>query len=107
MSDPTCKMRSVNAESFTPDQPWEGERRGIRVASQKNKNEAVGKQQVHLGANLPSRSLADAMKVPKAIMDNFAGAPTPPHQIALAVGMSPTSSGVSRPRLKLVEAAPA
>lgn len=32
------------------------------------------------------------MRVPQAIVDSYAGHPTPPHDVALALGISPTSS---------------
>jgi len=44
-------------------------------------------------SDVPSRTLRDALKVPQAIIDNYAGVPTAPHDIALALEMSPTSSG--------------
>jgi hypothetical protein len=44
-------------------------------------------------ADIPKRSLREALTVAQAITDNFAGAPTAPHLIAMALGISPTSSG--------------
>jgi hypothetical protein len=44
-------------------------------------------------SELPSRSLRDALRVPQAITDNYAGQPTAPHDVALALDLSPTSSG--------------
>lgn len=44
-------------------------------------------------ADIPKRSLREALTVAQAITDNFAGAPTAPHQIAIALDISPTSSG--------------
>lgn len=43
-------------------------------------------------ADIPKRSLREALTVAQAITDNFAGAPTAPHRIAMALGVSPTSS---------------
>jgi predicted nucleotide-binding protein len=43
-------------------------------------------------ANIPRRSLREALTVAQAITDNFAGSPTQPHQIAIALNISPTSS---------------
>lgn len=43
-------------------------------------------------SDLPSRSLRDALRVPQAITDNYAGGPTAPHDVALALKLSPTSS---------------
>lgn len=44
-------------------------------------------------SDLPSRSLRDALRVAQAITDNYAGSPTAPHDVALALELSPTSSG--------------
>lgn len=44
-------------------------------------------------SDLPSRSLRDALRVAQAITDNYAGQPTAPHDVALALELSPTSSG--------------
>jgi len=96
MSDPLVRMPDVDGEPFHHPRPLRaGDRqtKEIRMAAGQKKNESAVKKQVHLGqADLPCRSLADAMRVPKALMDAFAGAPTPPHQVALAVKLSPTSS---------------
>ena len=43
-------------------------------------------------ADLPPRSLRDALRVPQAITDNYGGDPTAPFDIAIALGVSPTSS---------------
>jgi hypothetical protein len=43
--------------------------------------------------DLPSRPLRDALRVPQAITDNYAGQPAAPHDVALALELSPTSSG--------------
>jgi predicted nucleotide-binding protein len=44
-------------------------------------------------AEIPTRTLREALAIPQALIDNFAGQPTPPHQVALALNISPTSSG--------------
>ena len=44
-------------------------------------------------SDVPSRTLRDALRVPQAIIDSYAGVPTAPHDVALALEMSPTSSG--------------
>lgn len=41
---------------------------------------------------LPKRKLRDAMLIPQAILDNFGGRDAAPHQIAMAIDTSPTSS---------------
>ncbi len=43
-------------------------------------------------ADLPSRPLRDALRAAQAITDNYAGQPTAPHDVAMALEMSPTSS---------------
>ena len=43
-------------------------------------------------ADIPQRALREALAIPQALADNFAGKPTPPHQVAMALNMSPTSS---------------
>lgn len=42
---------------------------------------------------MPRHSLRQALAVAQAITDNFGGKPTPPHQVAMALNISPTSSG--------------
>ncbi|RJP82721.1 MAG: hypothetical protein C4524_00275 [Candidatus Zixiibacteriota bacterium] len=41
---------------------------------------------------LPLKTLRDALRVPQTIIDQFAGKPTQPHQIAMALDLSPTSN---------------
>lgn len=43
-------------------------------------------------ADIPKRSLRDALTLAQSITDNFANAPTSPPQIAMALNISPTSS---------------
>lgn len=44
-------------------------------------------------SDVPRHSLREALTVAQAITDNFASQPTLPHQVAMALGISPTSSG--------------
>lgn len=46
-----------------------------------------------LQSEIPHHSLREALTVAQAITDNFAGQPTSPHQVAIALDISPTSSG--------------
>lgn len=46
-----------------------------------------------LQSTFPLRDLEDAMKVAQAILDNFGGGSAAPHQVAMALDLSPTSSG--------------
>jgi hypothetical protein len=50
------------------------------------------KQPALSSSDLPSRPLRDALRVAQAITDNYAGAATAPHDVALALELSPTSS---------------
>lgn len=43
-------------------------------------------------SDVPRHSLREALTIAQAITDNFASQPTTPHQIAMALGISPTSS---------------
>jgi predicted nucleotide-binding protein len=43
-------------------------------------------------AKIPKLTLAEALKLPQGLNDNFAGKATVPHQLAMAVDISPTSS---------------
>lgn len=42
-------------------------------------------------ADIPGLSLREALTVPQALVDNFAGQATPPHQVAQALNLAPTS----------------
>src|SRR5579872_707283 len=43
-------------------------------------------------SDIPRHTLDEALRVPRAIIDNYAGAPTPPLKVAMAMAMSPNSS---------------
>lgn len=43
-------------------------------------------------SDLPQAKLSEAVKIPHAIWDNYAGDATPPHEVAIALNISPTSS---------------
>jgi hypothetical protein len=51
----------------------------------------ASRKQLRQGA-LPRHTLREALTVAQAITDNFAGDGTAPHQVAMALGISPTSS---------------
>lgn len=42
-------------------------------------------------SDFPNNSLDQALRIAQALWDDFAGKSAPPHQIAMAIGMSPTS----------------
>lgn len=51
------------------------------------------KQRVRISqSDIPSETVEEALRVAHAIWDNFAGKPTAPVQVALAMGISPTST---------------
>lgn len=57
------------------------------------KPEAKGKSRILIKqTDIPSVTLEEAIKVPKAIWDDCGGKPTPPFQVADAVGISQTST---------------
>lgn len=65
-------------------------------ATDKKKNDsqktaASKKKQIRQG-ELPQVGLEPAAKIAHAIWDNYAGDPTAPHDVAIALGVSPTSS---------------
>ena len=42
-------------------------------------------------SDFPRFTLQQALKLPQALWDEFAGKDAPPHNVAIALGMSPTS----------------
>lgn len=42
--------------------------------------------------DVPGFSLIDALRIPQALIDNFAGEPTPPLRVAMALALQPNSS---------------
>ena len=55
------------------------------------KSKGTKRQTRVLQKNFPSLALNKALRIANAIWDDFAGDGTPPHEIALAIDMSPTS----------------
>lgn len=66
---------------------------GKKGRKPQDKQEDKTKRAYITQSDLPSRPIRDALRVPQAITDNYAGQPTAPHDVALALGLSPTSSG--------------
>ncbi len=60
--------------------------------SEKSKVAGAEKRAYVSQSELPSRPLREALRVPQAIMDNYAGKATAPHDVAMALELSPTSS---------------
>lgn len=44
-------------------------------------------------SDIPNISLEQAMKIPLALWENFAGKGSAPHNVAMALDLSPTSGG--------------
>jgi predicted nucleotide-binding protein len=51
------------------------------------------KQQRISQSDVPSMPISGALKIANALWDNFAGQPTAPHMVAMALDLSPTSGG--------------
>jgi predicted nucleotide-binding protein len=51
-----------------------------------------GRRTIVRQVDVPRHSLREALTVAQALTDNFAGHDTPPHQLAMALNISPTSS---------------
>ncbi|MHB8138713.1 MAG: TIR domain-containing protein [Smithellaceae bacterium] len=66
-------------------------RKNGEQGKQINVEESQKKKRVSQG-DVPKHSLREALTVAQAITDSFAGDPTTPHQIAMALDISPTSS---------------
>ncbi|HEV3111259.1 MAG TPA: hypothetical protein VGY99_12265 [Candidatus Binataceae bacterium] len=59
-----------------------------------DKSEGTSEERAYFKqADFPQSTLQQAQKVPSALIDNFAGREGSPPNIALAIGISPTSSG--------------
>lgn len=43
-------------------------------------------------SDFPSATLKEALRLPRALLDNYAGGPAAPHDVAMAIDLSPTSS---------------
>jgi predicted nucleotide-binding protein len=65
----------------------------------KQKNENVLQQQKRIKisqSDIPRYNLEDAIKLAQKLYDEFAGKSAPPHQLAMAIELSPTSSNWQR-----------
>ena len=58
-----------------------------------NSKKAAEKRTYFKQADFPVSTLQQAQKIASALVDNFAGKEGSPPDIALAIGISPTSSG--------------
>src|SRR5258708_4709456 len=43
-------------------------------------------------SDFPSLTLSEALRLPRALLDNYAGGEAAPHDLAMAIELSPTSS---------------
>ena len=62
--------------------------------NKKNKRQGVASsKRVYISqSKIPKLALSEAIRLAQALYDDFAGKPTAPHQLAMAVDISPTSS---------------
>lgn len=63
-----------------------------KTTSKSPAKKSSGRRKYISQADIPKHSLREALTVAQAITDNLAGDPTPPHQVAMALDISPTSS---------------
>jgi len=52
---------------------------------------AIAKRKIVSQSDFPQLSIQKALRIIRAIWEQYAGHPTPPHDIALAIGLEPTS----------------
>lgn len=62
--------------------------------SGKRGNDQASKRPYVKQSDVPSASLNDALRVPQAILDHYAGNPTPPLKVAKALNMDPNGSQI-------------
>lgn len=60
--------------------------------SKENNSDSKAKRTRVSQSDIPKHSLREALTIAQAITDNFAGQPASPHQIAMALEMSPTTN---------------
>ena len=63
-----------------------------KAAKKATSQEASARRRYVSQADIPKHSLREVLTIPQAITDSFAGDPTSPHQVAMALEISPTSS---------------
>src|SRR5260370_9011022 len=69
------------------------EKKGARRTPASDTEKAGGEKRTYFKqADFPQTTLQQAQKIASALMDNFAGRDGSPPDIALAIGISPTSS---------------
>src|SRR2546427_1267922 len=64
-----------------------------RKPTKKVRSAAADKRVYFSQADFPQTTLQQAQKIASALVDNFAGKDGSPPDVALAIGISPTSSG--------------
>jgi hypothetical protein len=62
------------------------------TGTERNAAEAPAKREYVQQSLLPKRKVRDAMQIPQALVDSYGSGSAAPHQIAMAIGASPTSS---------------
>lgn len=63
-----------------------------KATGKKASEEATEPRRYESQSKIPKHALREALTVAQAITDSFAGDPTTPHQVAMALDVSPTSS---------------
>src|SRR5438270_13944367 len=61
--------------------------RSMKKAAQKQQSTAAAKRAYLKQADVPSASLDDALRIPSAILDHYAGKPTSPLHVAKALNV--------------------
>lgn len=64
-----------------------------QIAGADERGAGGGRRSYVKQADIPKLTLEESLRLPQSLMDDFAGYPTAPHQLALALEISPTSSG--------------
>ena len=65
-----------------------------KITSAPKKTATAGKRSYLKQSDVPSASLTDALRIPKAIAENYGGKSTPPLQVAKALNVDPGGSQI-------------
>lgn len=63
-----------------------------KAAKKETDNQTEGTRKYVSQSDIPQHSLREALTLAQSVTDDFAGKPTTPHQVAMALDISPTSS---------------
>jgi hypothetical protein len=82
----------LSPKEIHPDESME-ERMPKKNLSIPKETEVTTTKRVYISqSRIPKLSLSEAIRLAQSLNDDFGGKPTPPHQLAMAVDISPTSS---------------